>query len=137
MSGFRVALVLLAVSACVAVAGPLLETRQRAPEEIARAYLRAVEAGDVDAALATIDPEQRDALRDRVEWQARNRYAVRTLVLGRPSPVDRWSGRRLAPAWVTVLAAVTTVTGERWRSTSTAPLVERDGAWYLARPLFA
>jgi hypothetical protein len=134
---FRLALLLLGTAAIVAAAGPVVETRLRAPEGIARAYLRAIEAGDIEAALATIDPEQRDVLRDRVEWQARNRYAIVSLVLGRPSMIDRWSGRNLAPAWVTVLADVTTIAGERWRSTSTAPLVERDGVWYLSRPLFA
>jgi hypothetical protein len=96
-----------------------------------------VEAGDLEAALATVDPPQRDAQRERVAWQIRNRYTIVTLVLGRPSLVDRVTDRDLAPAWVTVLADVTTVAGERWRSTSTAPLVERDGVWYLTRPLFA
>jgi hypothetical protein len=60
-----------------------------------------------------------------------------TLVLGRPSVVDQLTGRERPPAWVTVLADVTSVTGERWRSTSSAPLVQRDGVWYLTRPLFA
>ena len=69
--------------------------------------------------------------------RSENRYAIVTLVLGRPSLLDRLTGRELPPAWVTVLADVTTVAGERWRSTSTAPLVERDGVWYLTRPLFA
>ena len=137
MSIFRLALLLLAVVAVVSGVVPALETRQRAPEGTARAYLQAVEAGDLDAALATIDPLQRDAQRERVAWQIRNRYEIVTLVLGRPSLADRLAGRDLAPAWVTVLADVTTVAGERWRSTSTAPLVERDGVWYLTRPLFA
>jgi hypothetical protein len=121
----------------VAGLGPLVETRQRAPEGIARAYLRAIERGDVDAALATLDPLERDAQRERVAWQIRNRYEIVTLVLGRPSLVDQLTGRGFAPAWVTVLAEVTTVAGDRWRSTSTAPLVQRDGVWYLTRPLFA
>jgi ABC-type thiamine transport system ATPase subunit len=133
----RWALLVLAILAVVSGAGPVLETRQRTPEGIARAYLRAVEAGDLDAALAAIDPLRRDELRERVAWQVRNRYAIVTLVLGQPSVVDRLAGRDLAPAWVTVLADVTTVAGERWRSTSTASLVERDGVWYLSRPLFA
>jgi hypothetical protein len=130
-------MLLLVVAAMVAVLGPIVETRQRAPEGIARAYLRAIETGDIEAALATIDPDQRDALRERVAWQIRNRYEIVTLVLGRPSVVDLLLGRALAPAWVTILADVTTLTGERWRSTSTAPLVQRNGEWYLARPLFA
>ena len=137
MSRFYLALAILAIAAAIAVIGPVLETRQRAPEGTAREYLRAVEAGDVEAALATIDPLEREAQRERVSWQARNRYAIVTLVLGRPSVVDQLAGRERPPAWVTVLADVTTVTGERWRSTSSAPLVQRDGVWYLTRPLFA
>ena len=137
MSTLRLALLLLALAAAASAVGPVLESRLRAPEGTARAYLRAVEAGDLDAALQTIDPLQRDALRERVAWQIRNRYAIVTLVLGRPALADRLAGRDLSPAWVTVLADVTTVAGEHWRSTSTAPLVERDGVWYLTRPLFA
>ena len=127
----------LALAGVAAVVGPVVETRQRAPEGIARAYLRAVEQGDLDAALALIDPPQRDLQRDRVALQVQNRYEVVTLVLGKPSVVDLLFRRDVAPAWVTVLAEVTTVVGDRWRSTSTAPLVERDGVWYLTRPLFA
>jgi hypothetical protein len=121
----------------VAVVGPLAEARQRTPETVVRAYLAAVAAGDLDAALATIDPAQRAAQRERVALQLRNRYSIATLVLGRPSLADVLTGRRLDPAWATVLADVATASGERWRSTSTAPLVQRDGAWYLPRPLFA
>lgn len=131
------AYLLLVVAAGIAVVGPLVEARQRAPEGIARAYLRAVEAGDLEAALATLDPVQREAQRERVALQIRNRYDVVTLVLGRPSAIDVLTGRDVPAAWVTVLAEVTTVTNDRWRSTSTAPLVQRDGAWYLSRPLFA
>lgn len=128
---------MLAFAALVSGVGPVLEARLRAPEGTARAYLRAVEAGDLEAALAAIEPSQREAQRDRVAWQVRNRYAIVALVLGRPSVLDRVAGRDLPPAWVTVLADVSTRTGERWRSTSTAPLVEVDGVWYLSRPLFA
>ena len=137
MSRCRGALFLLVIAGMVAGLGPLVETRQRAPEGIARAYLRAIEQGDVEVALATLDPLVRDAQRERVAWQTRNRYEIVTLVIGRPSVADQAAGRGLAPAWVTVLADVTTATGDRWRSTSTAPLVQRDGVWYLTRPLFA
>ena len=137
MSSVRVSYLILAVLTVVSGIGPVLETRQRAPEGIVRAYLLAVERGDLETALATIDPRERDAQRERVAWQIRNRYAIVTLVLGRPSVIERLTGRDVGPAWVTVLADVTTIAGERWRSTSTAPLVERDGVWYLVRPLFA
>jgi hypothetical protein len=132
-----VALCFLVIAGGIAVIGPPLEARGRAPEGVARAYLRAVEAGDIEAALATLDPAARASLRERVAWQVRNRYEIVTLVLGRPSVLERISGRTGEVAWVTVLADVTTVSGERWRSTSTAAFVERDGAWFLARPLFA
>lgn len=133
----RLALSLVAIAGIIAVTGPVVETRQRAPEGIARAYLRAVEQGDAEAALATLEPSQREEQRELVENQIRNRYEIVTLVLGRPSLLDRLTGREKPSAWVTVLADVTSaVEGERWRSTSTAPLVERDGVWYLTRPLF-
>lgn len=131
------ALLLLACAALLAFVGPALEGRQRGPEAAALAYLRAVEAGDLDGALEQIAPDRRAALRERVALQIRNRYGVLTLVQGQPSLLDRWSGRAGDQAWVTVLADVTAVSGERWRSTSTAPLEQRDGRWYLTRPLFA
>ena len=134
---FPIALALLVVAATVAVAAPPFESRQRAPEGVARAYVQAVERGDLEAALATVDPVEREALRERVAWQLRNRYEIVTLVLGRPSVLDRVRGRPRDAAWATVMADVTTVTGERWRSTSMAPFVLRDGVWYLVRPLFA
>lgn len=137
MSRLQPGLILLAIVGLIAIAGPLVETRQRAPEGIARAYLRAVEQDDLEGALATIDPEQREASREQIAWQLRNRYAILTLVLGRPSLVDTVTGHERRAAWVTILADVTSVAGDRWRSTSTAPLVQRDGVWYLARPLFA
>jgi hypothetical protein len=137
VSSVRVSFLILVVLTILSGIGPVVETRQHAPEGIAREYLQAVERGDLDAALATIDPREREAQRERVALQVRNRYAIVTLVLGRPSLLDRVTGHDVAPAWVTVLADVTTVAGERWRSTSTAPLVERDGVWYLTRPLFA
>jgi hypothetical protein len=84
-----------------------------------------------------VEPSGRDALRERIALQRENRYEIATVVVGRPSLVDRLLGRQLPAAWVTVTANVTTITGERWQSTSTAPLVERDGAWLLVGPLFA
>lgn len=137
MIRLSVALTLFVVAGVVALLGPLLETRQRAPEGTARAYLRAIEQGDVDAALAVMEPSGREAVRERVALQRQNRYEIGTVALGRPSLVDRALGRQLPAAWVTVTAEVTTLAGERWRSTSTASLVELDGVWYLVGPLFA
>jgi hypothetical protein len=139
-SGVRraaIPLVLLVIAATVAAFGPVLEARQRAPEGTARAYLAAVEAGDLEGALATLAPAGREAARDRVTHQLGNRYRIEMLVLGSPSMLDRLLARPLPPAWATLLADVTTATGERWKTTSSADLVEIGGVWYLTSPLFA
>ncbi len=132
-----VSLVLLVIAAALAAIGPLWETRQRGPEGTARAFLVAVERGDLEAALVTLAPDARELARERVVLQLGNRYRIETLVLGSPSALDRLLARPLAPAWATLLAEVTTTTGERWKTTSTADLVQIDGAWYLTGPLFA
>jgi hypothetical protein len=128
---------LLSLTGLVALIGPALEARRRAPEVPVRAYLAAVERADVDAALATLAPGARDASRERVERQLGNAYRVEGLVLGAPSFADRLLGRPRPPAWVHVAAEIAPAVGERWKSSSTATLVELDGSWYLAGPLFA
>ena len=133
----RLAWTLLAIAALVAVAGPLWEARGRGPEATVRAYLTAVERGDLDGALAQLAPDAREAARERVAQQLGNRYRVGSLVLGAPSVADRLLGRPRPPTWAVVAAEVTPAVGERWTSSSTAALVEQDGRWYLARPLFA
>jgi hypothetical protein len=130
-------LVLLVIAATLAVFGPVWETSQRAPEGTARAYLAAVARGDLEGALETLAPDARGAARERVALQLGNRYRIETLVLGRPSVLDRLLARPVPPAWATVTGEVTTTDGQRWKSTSTAELVQVDGAWYLTRPLFA
>lgn len=137
MMRLRVAVGLFGLMMMVALVGPMVEARQRTPEETARAYLSALSAGDLDAALATIEPSVREDLRERVAWQQGNRYDNVTVVLGRPSVLDRLMGRPLPSSWAVVTADVTMISGERWRSASTAGLVERDGVWYLLGPPFA
>ena len=133
----RAAWMLLALAALAAIVGPAWEARRRAPEAVVRAYLDAVERRDLDAALARLDPDAREAQRERVALQLGNRYRVESLVLGAPSVADRLLGRAGPPAWAVVAAEVTPAGGGSWKSSSTADLVERDGRWYLARPLFA
>ncbi|MDP8921717.1 MAG: hypothetical protein M3O34_02440, partial [Chloroflexota bacterium] len=101
------------------------------------AYLAAVERGDLEAALAQLVPDAREAQREPVALQLGNRYRVESLVLGAPSVADRLLGRPRPSAWAVVAAEITPVVGDRWKSSSTADLVELDGRWYLARPLFA
>ena len=137
MKIYSVAIVLVTVSAIVAVVGPVWEARRRAPEAVARAYLAAVERGDLDGALAQFAPDAREAQREGVARQLGNRYRVQSLVLGAPSVIDRLVGRPRPAAWAVVAAEIAPVVGERWQSSSTADFVERDGRWYLLRPLFA
>ena len=137
MKAHYIALVLLIASAGVAVAGPAWESRRRAPKATVHAYLDAVERRDLDGALAQLAPDGREAQREQVARQLGNRYRVESLVLGAPSLADRLLGRPRPPVWAVVAAEITPAVGERWTSSSTAELVERDGRWYLARPLFA
>ena len=137
MKTYYIALTLLAATALVALAGPAWESRRRAPEAVVRAYLDAVERRDLDAALAQLAPEARQEQREQVALQLGNRYRVESLVLGAPSVADRLLGRPGPAAWAVVAAEVTPAVGSRWRSSSTAELVELDGRWYLARPPFA
>ena len=130
-------LALLVVAAILAAIGPLWETRQRGPEGAARASLLAVERSDLEGALQSLAPDARAGAREDVARQLGNRYRIETLVLGRPSLLDRLLARPEPPAWATLSAEVTTGSGERWKSTSTAELVEAGGVWYLTRPLFA
>jgi hypothetical protein len=132
-----VPLAFLVVGAMLAAFGPLWETGHRGPEGTARAYLLAVEHGDLEGALMTIAPDARAGARESVARQLGNRYSIETLVLGRPSVLDRVLARPEPPAWATLFAEVTTADGQRWKSTSTAELVEASGVWYLTAPLFA
>jgi hypothetical protein len=128
---------LLGLAGLAAVAGPAWEARGRERETPVRAYLAAVERGDLDAALAALAPDAREASRERVERQLGNGYRIEQLVLGAPSVADRFLGRPRPPAWVHVAAEIAPVVGGRWKSSSTAALVEAEGHWYLAAPLFA
>ena len=127
----RLALGLLATAALVAVLGPVWEARQRAPEQTVRSYLAAVERGELEAALATLVPEAQAALRERIENQLGSRYRVEVVALATPSLLARVGGAPATTAEATILAEVTPVTGERWKSTSVVDLVERDGRWLL------
>ena len=127
----RLALGLLATAALVAVLGPVWEARQRAPEQTVRSYLAAVERGELEAALATLVPEAQAALRERIENQLGSRYRVEVVALATPSLLARVGGAPATTAEATILAEVTPVVGERWKSTSVVNLVERDGRWLL------
>jgi hypothetical protein len=133
----RLALGLLAVAALVALLGPVWEAGQRGAEPVVRTYLAAVERGDLEGALETIAPEARAALRERVENQLGSRYRVEVLALASPSLLARARGAPATTAEATVLAEVTPVSGEPWKSTTVVELLNRDGRWLLLGAPFA
>lgn len=133
----RLAVGLLAVGALLSVVGPIWEARRRGPETAVRAYLAAVERGEVDAALETISPERRAALAERVALQRTSTYQVAVLALGTPSVLARAGGADGAIARATLHAVVTNANGDRYPTTSTVDLVEHGGRWYLLEPPFA
>jgi hypothetical protein len=133
----RLAFGLLLLCAVVAALGPLVEARGRAPEQVVRAYLAAVERGELEAALQAVDPPVREAARERVANQLGARYRVHVLALASPSLIDRARGAPGGIGSATLLAEVTPAVGDRWKSTAVVDLVERDGGWYLAEPPFA
>lgn len=133
----RLALAFLATAALVAVLGPIWEARQRGPEQSVRAYLAAVEQGEIEAALAMTVPEAQGALRERIENQLGSRYRIEVVALATPSLLARLGGAPATTATTTVLAEVTPVAGERWKSTSVVDLVEREGRWLLVDAPFA
>jgi hypothetical protein len=137
MLASRLALGLLVACALVALAGPVWEARRRGPEAAVRAYLAAVERSDLEAALETVAPEARAALRERVENQLGSRYRVEVLALGNPSLLARALGAPAGSAEATVLAEITPASGERWKSTTVVELVNRDGRWLLLDAPFA
>ncbi len=133
----RLALGLLAACGFAALVGPLVESRHRQPEVSVRAYLEAVERGNLAGALETIAPEARAESVERVANQLGNRYRVDVVALATPSLLARASGAPDTTARTTILAEVEPRAGERWKSTSVVTLLRLDNRWYLAEPPFA
>ncbi len=133
----RLALGLLAACAFAALIGPLVEARQRQPELSVRAYLQAVERGDLAGALETIAPTARAESVERVADQLGNSYRVDVVALAAPSLLARARGTPDTTARTSILAVVEPRIGERWKSTSTVDLIRLDNRWYLTEPPFA
>jgi hypothetical protein len=110
-------------------------TRASSPEAPLRVYLAAVTNEDLEAALAEVLPASRTDAAPFVAEQLGNGYRVLGLGVQRPSLLDRLLGRG-APdrALATVQLDITLFSGETWRTTTTVPVVQTPGGWYLARP---
>jgi hypothetical protein len=133
---FATVMALWAIGAAVVAGGALVDLRERAqgPEAPLRAYLAAVTAEDLDAALQTIVPAARPQAAPFIAEQLGNSYRILGLGVRHPSLLDRLLGRAGATeqALITVQLDITLTTGETWRVTTHVPVVREAGRWYLA-----
>jgi len=125
-NGVLLALVGLAVAGVSAVSRSSVSV-----EGAVRRYAAAVTSSDLDAALAEIAPSQREIWSDWLVSQLGNIYEVRGIAVRTPSLVLRGG-----PYEVTVVLDINReYPDEHYEPTSTEPVEQVDGTWYLSRPL--
>jgi len=123
--------VLLAAVALAIFAVEAIDRPDSAVEASVRRYAAAVTAGDFDAAMAEIAPDQRDMWNDWVRGQLGNVYDVTGIavragwLLGRPIDVT------------TDLDINRAYEDEFYQATPRVAVEEVDGRWYLRAPLLA
>lgn len=130
---------LLSLLAGIIVAEQLLD---RAPPRISATverYARAMEAQDLQAAVAEIAPADRPGWTAWVESQLGNIYEVKSVAVREPSGLDRiLAGASGTPIEVTVAMDVNRGYPDFFfQPTTRVGVVEADGRWYLAEPLLA
>ncbi len=128
---FVLNLVLLALVALAGVGVSLFSRQSASVEGLVRRYAAAVKSSDLDGALAEIAPSQREVWRSWVASQLGNVYDVKGIAVR--------SGFALAaPYEVTVVLDVNRdYPGEFYQPTTTEPVEQVDGTWYLSQPLLA
>jgi hypothetical protein len=118
----------LLVAVGLAVVGSSVFSRPSvAVEGMVRRYAAALTSGDVDGALSEIAPGERDRSRAWLASQVGNVYEVRGIAV---------RAVRGTPFEVTVVLDVNRgYADEYYQPTTTEPVEQVDGVWYLARPL--
>ena len=118
----------LLVAVGLAVVGSSVFSRPSvAVESMVRRYAEALTSGDVDGALAEVAPEERDGSRVWLASQVGNVYEVRGIAV---------RAVRGTPYEVAVVLDVNRgYADEYYQPTTTEPVEQVDGVWYLARPL--
>jgi len=118
----------LLVAVGLAVVGSSVFSRPSvAVESMVRRYAAALTSGDVDGALAEVAPEERDGSRVWLASQVGNVYEVRGIAV---------RAVRGTPYEVTVVLDVNRgYADEYYQPTTTEPVEQVGGVWYLARPL--
>ncbi len=115
-----------------------LRSRPASVEGVVRRYFAALEAGDVDGALAELAPPITDLDVAFVENVVGNRYHVVGVAVREPSLLARLGGAAPGPAEVTVFLDITQAADEtRWQAGPRVGVREIDGRWFLARPPLA
>jgi hypothetical protein len=105
---------------------------------VVRRYFAALEAGDVDAALAQLAPPMQTRDVAFVENGVGNRYHIAGIAVQEPSLLARLGGQPAGPTDVTVFLDITQAIDQvRWQAGPRIPVREIDGRWYLARPPLA
>ncbi len=134
------ALVLLVLTAAVAVVGPMAEHNGPAftAEQLVRSFFRSLEGGDAEQALAAINPPARERWREFVENSLYNEYRIRGVAIRETSFLEWLRGGSLGPREVTVFLTVTeAVSGAEWQAAPKIGVTEERGQLYLARPPLA
>jgi hypothetical protein len=122
---------LLAVVAVVIVGVEVWDRPEAAVETSVRRYADAVTAGDLQAAMAEIAPDQRDQWNAWVQGQLGNQYIVTGVAVRAPGLLAR-------PREVTVDMDVNRdYPDEFYQASPRVSVVEADGRWFLAAPLLA
>ena len=123
--------VLLAFVAVAIVSVEVVDRPVSAVEASVRRYATAVTAGDFDAAIAEIAPDQRTTWNDWVRGQLGNVYDVTGIavragwLLGRPIEVT------------TALDVNREYADEFYQASPRTSVEQVDGRWYLRAPLLA
>lgn len=131
----RFILLLLVTAASLAIAGPIVEGRERSAEQSVRAYLDAVRTGDVEGALERLQPDEREPWRIFVQHQAGDRVHILSLAVER-RPLMRDIRGWMTPAAVTIVGEITGKGGEQWRATSLVAGAREGDRWLMQRPPF-
>jgi len=135
-----VTLLLLVVAALVVAGGVVGDARGRdaSPENLVRAYFSALERGDLEAALAAIQPSARASSVSFVANALDNEYRVEGVAVRSPSLLERLRGETPDPQEATAFIEVTeAVSGARWQAAPKVALVAEGGRVYLAKPPLA
>ncbi len=123
---------LLVLTALAVIGTSALNRPAVSVEGLVRRYSAAVTSAELEAALAEIAPSERDTWRGWLAAQLGNVYDVKGIAVRTHAPLGR------QPYEVTVVLDVNRgYPGEFYQPTTTEPVQQVDGTWYLTRPLLA